>query len=47
VYADPRFVDADRFDFRLRPDSPALKLGFHPIDLSQVGPRVTPGPETR
>jgi hypothetical protein len=47
VYADPRFVDADHFDFRLQPDSPAFKLGFHPIDLSRVGPRVSPGPEAR
>ena len=24
-------------DFRLKPDSPALKLGFVPLDLSKVG----------
>lgn len=38
-YADPRFVDAEHYDFRLKPDSPAWALGFRPIDLSQVGPR--------
>ena len=39
IYADPMFVDPGRFDFRLQPGSPALKLGFRQIDLSQVGPR--------
>jgi hypothetical protein len=38
-YADPRFVDAEHGDFRLRPNSPAWALGFQPIDLSHVGPR--------
>jgi hypothetical protein len=36
---DPLFVEPDNGDFRLRPDSPALKLGFVPIDLSKVGLR--------
>ena len=39
VLADPKFVDADSFDFRLLPDSPALKSGFRPIDTSKVGPQ--------
>jgi hypothetical protein len=34
---DPQFVDADAYDFRLKPTSPALKLGFQPIDTSEVG----------
>jgi hypothetical protein len=36
---DPRFVDSENDDFRLREDSPAFELGFEPIDLSEVGPR--------
>jgi hypothetical protein len=36
---DPLFVDPDNGDFRLRPNSPALKLGIVPIDLSTVGLR--------
>ena len=37
--ADPRFVAPERGDFRLKPGSPAGKIGFLTIDLSQVGPR--------
>ena len=37
VFADPKFVNAKAFDFSLRSDSPALKLGFRPIDLKGVG----------
>ncbi len=37
VIADPKFVDARAGDFRLQPDSPALKLGFQPIDVTQAG----------
>jgi len=37
VIADPKFVDAEGFDFRLKSDSPALKLGFKPIDISKAG----------
>ena len=44
MYADPLFVDPEHADFRLKLGSPALMLGFQPIDLSQVGPRVSTGP---
>lgn len=37
VMADPLFQDATARDLRLRPDSPALKLGFQQTDLSKVG----------
>ncbi|MFA0745969.1 MAG: hypothetical protein LASZOEIN_002783, partial [Candidatus Fervidibacter sp.] len=39
VIADPQFVAPEKFDFRLKPTSPAFKLGFKPFDLSKVGPR--------
>ena len=43
VMADPLFVDPHRGDFRLRPGSPALAMGFVPFDISQCGPRPRPG----
>jgi hypothetical protein len=36
---DPLFVAPRQSDFRLRSASPALKLGFQPLDLTAVGPR--------
>ena len=35
---DPLFVDRDKDDYRLRPESPALKLGFQPIPIEKIGP---------
>jgi len=37
IVADPKFVDPGRFDFRLQPDSPALRLGFKPFDYGRAG----------
>lgn len=37
IIADPKFVDPARHDFRLQADSPALALGFVPIDYTQAG----------
>ena len=36
VLSDPLLVDAANEDFRLSPDSPALKLSFQPIDMSKI-----------
>jgi hypothetical protein len=40
--ADPRFVDPEHGDFRLKPGSPAAAIGFEPWDLSDVGRRHPP-----
>ena len=37
VIADPKFVDPANDNYDLQPDSPALKLGFVPIDASRIG----------
>lgn len=37
IVADPKFVDPAKDDFRLAPDSPALKRGFKPFDYRQAG----------
>ena len=40
VTADPMFVDPDNDDYRLKPGSPALGLGFQPIDVNKIGLRT-------
>lgn len=37
IVADPLFVNPEKGDFSLKANSPALKLGFSPIDVSTVG----------
>jgi len=37
IVADPGFVDPENHDFRLKPGSPARKIGFKPFDYSQSG----------
>ncbi|TDE11144.1 right-handed parallel beta-helix repeat-containing protein [Jiangella asiatica] len=37
VTADPLFVDPENHDYRLQPNSPALDLGFQPIDTEKIG----------
>jgi len=37
IVADPKFVDPENFDFRLKPSSPVRKIGFEPFDYSKAG----------
>ncbi len=37
IVADPLFVNVEKRDFRLKPNSPALKVGFKPFPLDQAG----------
>jgi hypothetical protein len=42
IVADPLFVAAEKDDFRLKENSPALKLGFKPFDYSKAGRTAPP-----
>jgi hypothetical protein len=37
VFGDPLFVDPNKQNFRVRPDSPAIELGFYNFDIAGVG----------
>lgn len=41
VFADPLFVDPENRDYRVKPDSPALELGFKNFPMDQFGHRMT------
>ena len=41
ITEDPMFVDPAEDDYSLHPESPALKLGFKPIDYSKIGLQKT------
>lgn len=45
--ADPLFQAPERGDFTLARNSPALKIGFRPIDTTSVGPQRVIGPSMR
>ncbi|MBI2299684.1 MAG: right-handed parallel beta-helix repeat-containing protein [Armatimonadetes bacterium] len=42
VGVDPKFVDAEHFDFDLRPDSPAWAIGFEAIPVKRIGLYASP-----
>ena len=42
LVADPRFADPDHDDFRPEGRQPRRALGFLPLDLASVGPRMPP-----
>ncbi len=42
IVADPLFVDPSNDDYRLQPESPAVKLGFKPIPVEKIGPYEDP-----
>jgi hypothetical protein len=39
LFADPLFIAPRQYDFHFWSSSPALKMGFHPIDVSTAGIR--------
>jgi parallel beta-helix repeat protein len=40
IIADPKFKDAEKYNFTLAEDSPAFKIGFKPINLEDAGARL-------
>ena len=46
LLADPKFVNAAKHDYRLKPESVASQIGFKSIDLSEVGNYASPDRRT-
>lgn len=46
VDEDPHFVNREKEDFNLKPDSPMLKAGFEPIPMEAIGPFNGNAPRT-
>ena len=42
LVADPLFVAPEKDDWRLKPDSPAFKLGFKATPIEKIGPYEDP-----
>ena len=42
VIADPLFENPKQDDFRLKPNSPAMQIGFQPFDYTQAGRQTPP-----
>jgi hypothetical protein len=42
IIADPLFIDPAKPQAGMKPDSPAIKLGFKPIDMGRVGLSTAP-----
>ena len=47
VFGDPGFVDPAHEDYRLKPGSPALSLGFVPIPFQKIGIRLSAIPQSK
>jgi len=45
ITADPLFEDVANANFKLKPESPALKLGFKQIDMSKIGLKTAEFPK--